>query len=123
MQWVRIVLLALIVGWCASMMCVGAGSDFSVALRAKAQSDVSCIADAVRSFRAKTRRLPASLNELAIPDAGGRSFLEELPRDPWGHAYEQRDHGEPRGTFVVSAGPNGVFGDGDDVSARTIPRR
>src|SRR5262245_43833869 len=105
------------------MMCVGTGSDFSGALRAKAQSDVSCIADAVRIFRAKTRRLPASLNELAIPDASGCRVLEELPRDPWAHEYELRDHGEPRGTFVVSAGPNGVFGDGDDVSARTITRR
>ena len=67
--------------------------------------------------------MPASLNELAIPDASGRRDLEELPRDPWGHEYELRDHGELRRTFVVSAGPNGVFGDGDDVLARTIPRR
>lgn len=66
--------------------------------------------------------MPASLDELAIPDASGVAFLFQLPRDPWGHEYELRDHGEPRRTFVVSAGPNGVFGDGDDVSVRVRVR-
>ena len=121
-QWVRIVLLALIVGCFASTLCVSTGRDVSGILLMKAQVDVRCIADAVRDFRAKARRMPASLDELAIRHASGVRFLEYLPSDSWAHEYELREHGEPRGMFVVSAGPNGVFGDGDDVSARVRVR-
>jgi hypothetical protein len=33
----------------------------------------------------------------------------DLPLDPWGHQYE---------LYVVSAGPDGVFGTADDIRSR-----
>ncbi|HZN40361.1 MAG TPA: type II secretion system protein GspG [Planctomycetota bacterium] len=116
--WVRIALLAILLGWCAEATCVPPQNG-DVARVAKADSEMRLLADAVRSWRRRHGHSPASLHELVTADATGMRHLLELPIDPWGHDYELRDQVMGRrATFVVSAGPNGVFGDGDDVSAR-----
>jgi hypothetical protein len=122
MQWVRLVLFAILLAILATVRPTSGGDCTSILL-ATAASDVRVIADAVSDHHRRFGRVPTSLHELVIRDDRGRSSLEDLPLDPWGNAFELRDCGEPPRTFVVSAGPNGVFGDSDDVSAATIRRR
>lgn len=83
----------------------------------KAQVDLRTLDVAVRSFRARHHRLPESLSELAAKDADGRSELEELPQDPWGHDYLLQATGGPgKGDWTVwSLGPDGWQGTGDDL--------
>jgi hypothetical protein len=65
-------------------------------------------------FRADTGRWPSSLQEMAPPSCRGLSCtLRELHNDPWGHPYGLAI--TPERIRVVSAGPSGQLGDGDDL--------
>lgn len=115
-QWIRIGLLATLATACAASVFVRA--DLHGDIRPDvAKYTAQSLDDAVRVYRLRQKRPPSSLHDLVIPDANGSRLLEELPLDPWNRDYELR------GKSVVSAGPNGVFGDGDDVSAHTIVHR
>ncbi|MBL8727743.1 MAG: S46 family peptidase [Planctomycetes bacterium] len=84
----------------------------------KAEVDVRVIADAVRSYRARNGKLPKTLAVLATQDDRGRSELEELPQDPWGHDYDLREGDRPSDWEVRSAGPDGKLDTDDDITSR-----
>ncbi len=77
----------------------------------------------VELFRGVEGRLPANVEELASPPSG-RGWYDKLPRDAWGRPYllvAMAEH--PRGSIVVSAGADGEFWTGDDVSSWTATVR
>jgi hypothetical protein len=91
---------------------VGAGDKLQ-----KAQKDVAEIASGVRAWRAMKGAYPESLDALAQKDEKGRSMLAEVPKDPWGQAYEMRMGDGPHDWEVVSLGPDRVQSE-DDVTSR-----
>ncbi len=111
---VVIVILGLLVTLVAKNV-VGASDE---ARETKAKADVATIAGAVRGYRAKNGKLPESLEVLATKDDRGRSEIEELPKDPWGHDYILREGDRPTEWEVISMGPDGSDGTDDDISSK-----
>lgn len=105
---VEIMVVIVILGLLATMVARNVVANADEARFTKAQTDVRLIADGVRSYRARHGRLPDSLAVLATKDERGRSELEELPRDPWGNAYELIAGDCPTDWKVISHGPGRV---------------
>ena len=88
--------------------------------RAKAESDVRAIANALNAYAALNGgRFPSTLEPLVTPDVNGKTFLGtiKIPLDSWGRAYEYDPPGpelpRPR---IRSFGRDGhAGGEGDDA--------
>ncbi|MEO6595524.1 MAG: S46 family peptidase [Planctomycetota bacterium] len=89
----------------------------------KAKTDLQLLQDAVRMYRARNGKMPESLETLATKDERGRSTMESLPKDPWGHDYILREGDTPRMFEVVCMGADGAENTEDDISSRAKPRR
>ena len=66
---------------------------------------------AIAAFRQDTHRCPVDVDELIKPPLPGRRYLQQAPRDGWGHPLYVRcpgrfDDDQPD---VISAGPSGSF--------------
>ena len=69
---------------------------------------------AIEAFSTDLDRLPRSLSELTRGQIGNGPYLEDVFRDPWDHPYCYTSiRGE---VSLISAGPNGEFGDSDDLN-------
>ncbi len=115
---VEIMVVIVILGLLATMVArnvIGASDE---ARETKAKTDIRMIADAVGGFRAKTGKLPESLEALATKDEKGRSELNDLPKDPWGNDYQLREGDKPREFIVLSWGPDGSEGTEDDITSQ-----
>jgi general secretion pathway protein G len=115
---VEIMVVIVILGLLATLVAKNVIGASDEARLTKAQTDVRQIADGVRSFRAKKGTLPESLEAIATKDDRGRSELEELPQDPWGHDYILREGDRPTDWEIISMGPDGSEGTDDDISSK-----
>ena len=117
---IEIMVVIVILGLLATMVAQNVIPHADAARVQKAAVDVRQIADAARLFFAQKGHVP-TLEELTTRDEKGMVYIDNLTKDPWGHAYVLRV-GAARGDFAVhSAGPNGVEGDEDDLSSTTPP--
>jgi type II secretion system (T2SS) protein G len=88
--------------------------------RAKAESDVRAIANALNAYAALNGgRFPSTLEPLVTPDVNGKTFFgtNKIPLDSWGRVYEYDPPGpelpRPR---IRSFGRDGhAGGEGDDA--------
>ena len=71
----------------------------------------------------KGATLPSSLRELSLTiGLDGTSCFTENLKDHWFHPYAFAPVDPNAGTFqLASAGPNGQFGDGDDLQTTRGP--
>jgi len=85
--------------------------------RSQALVDLAHLADGARLFRLEQQRCPRELAELVKPGPG--RTLAELPRDPWGNAYQLRCPGlfEASDLEVLSGGPDGPRTAEDDLTS------
>ena len=82
------------------------------------------LADGIARWReVKGGGLPLSIRDLALTMAAdGQSCFTEILKDHWYHPYAYVRLDDQRGTFsLVSAGPNGALGDGDDLQVQRGP--
>ncbi|MBK8100508.1 MAG: type II secretion system protein GspG [Planctomycetes bacterium] len=82
-----------------------------------AQTKVKTLADSVGLYHTQNRRFPKSLEELTEKNERGAQIEREIPKDPWGNEYELRKGDRPNEYEVVSAGPDGVFDNEDDITS------
>jgi general secretion pathway protein G len=115
---VEIMVVIVILGLLATLVVQNVAGASDEARETKARTDVKVIADAVRSYYAKKGSMPESLDVLAQKDDRGRSEIEELPLDPWQHAYEMREGNTRHDWEVISLGPDGVASE-DDISSKS----
>jgi type II secretory pathway pseudopilin PulG len=90
----------------------------------QARRDVEALVDALEEQRRRHGRYPATLAELATPDAAGERSLDSVPKDPWGRSYLYLPpplSGE-RGPRVWSLGADGRPGN-DDVYGTSAGER
>ncbi len=106
----------LVVGLSGSLMLARKMKDRTrlVAQRRYAQAQMARISAALENYSANNGgRYPDSLDELALPDESGRSYLggKEKPRDPWGNefSYEQPGSSSAEPT-VYCLGADGLLG-------------
>jgi general secretion pathway protein G len=115
---VEIMVVIVILGLLATLVArnvIGAGDQ---SREETAKMNVKQIASAVSSYRAQKGRMPEQLDVLWTKDEKGRSELEPVGDDPWGHAYELRLGNGPHDWEVISLGPDGIQSE-DDISSRT----
>lgn len=76
----------------------------------RARAEVSEIGKAVGIYLTLTGRMPASLDDLRLPQErnGGDSIID-IGNDPWGHPYGFLFAG-PRAVTILSLGADGEFG-------------
>ena len=115
---VEIMVVIVILGLLATMVAKNVMESSDVAREGKAKTDCAILADSVKEFYARNGKPPESLEALATKDDKGRSYLDNLPKDPWDHDYEIREGNGPRDWEIVSLGPDGVQSD-DDISSKS----
>ena len=69
-------------------------------------------------YKLQNGRWPKTLDELANPSAGS-PVIEKVPHDSWGKPMRIVKDGDH--IRVESAGPDGVFDTGDDLTASSKP--
>jgi general secretion pathway protein G len=84
-----------------------------------AKVQISLFQDAVRMYQLNTQGYPNSLEDLLANNSGmddatwGGPYLKELPKDPWGQAYEFKGGDPP---VITSPGPDRQANTGDDIT-------
>ena len=110
----RLLLLAV-----AALMIVTASISYSnnKLRRRKTYMTVAELTDAVLRFHHDFQRHPDSFDQLLHPPADQPPYLEAIPRDAWGNLFRYTLVLQPApGTFrIVSDGPDGEPGTGDDI--------
>jgi len=116
---VEIMVVIVILGLLATLVVQNVVGASDEARAQTAKTNCTNIAGAVRLYRAKKGTLPETLDALTAKDDKGNSYLEELPKDPWGHDFEIRTGDGPNDWEVISLGPDGAAGTEDDISNKT----
>ena len=94
----------------------GSGAVVSTDKIERAKKDVAEFAAGFITYFLITKRKPSTLRDLVTPLEDGDVCMEggeNRLKDPWGKAYALYVVGKSR--EVVSAGPDGEFGTGDDI--------
>jgi len=117
---VEIMVVIVILGLLATLVVQNVVGATDEARAQTAQTNCKTIAGAVRLFRAKNGKLPESLEALVTKDEKGSSYLDELPKDPWGHDFEIREGNNPNDWEIISLGPDGASGTEDDISSKSV---
>jgi general secretion pathway protein G len=122
---VEILLVVTIIGILAGLVIpkiFGRGDD---ARAGAAKADVfGGISTALNLYEVDNGVFPKSLQDLIRQPADARNwkgpYLGKLPVDAWGHAYVYYYPGKQNQKFfdLLSAGPDGQEGTGDDISNR-----
>lgn len=112
---IEIMVVVVILGLLTTLVATNAGQSADDAKVRKAQVDTRMLAEAVRMHYVAHSRLP-TLEQLAQRDERGRLAIESLPRDPWDGDYVLREGTHPGEFTIVSAGPNRIPGDDDDIA-------
>jgi len=91
---------------------------------AAARADIATLCEALESFRADRGSYPVSLKELITTE---RKYLKssDVPVDPWGNGYAYRFPGQhvKAGYDLISYGPDGVEGGGDDITSWSLQQQ
>ena len=91
----------------------GDGSGGAYAVRAKVEMTV--LSTSIRMYYLGNRKLPESLDALTVEDPKtGEAYVERVPVDPWGNAYEFRPLGGAKFT-LRSRGADGKPDTADDI--------
>jgi len=113
---IEVMVVILILGLLATVVAQNVSGLFTESQEGKAKLDVKALHDATRYYQMTKGKLPESLSELQEKDAKGVSFIDELPQDPWSNEYKLVVE-TPRKWKIVSYGPDGSEGGGDDISS------
>ncbi len=113
---IEVMVVVLILGLLAALIVPNVMQSSERAKLEKARMDCSTIVGAARMFFIDRGRVP-ELQELT-ERRNGFSYLEQIPKDPWGGDYIILADGMPPDFEVKSLGRNRSAGDEDDVSSR-----
>lgn len=121
MTLVEVMVVVMIIGLVAGLVGVAAFGRFQDAQRKTAYTQIKSIGEALELYRLSMRRYPSTaegLQALASPKGDEEPFMPNIPEDPWGNDYVYIFPGQqnPRGFDLISYGPDGVQGGGDDVN-------
>jgi len=123
------VIIAILAGGVISIMSTS-GDDAKIV---KSEAELNTLQSAVLSYRSLAGRNPtdaqgleALVNEPTTPPKPRRykpgGYLDKIPVDPWDNPYVYRQSGskDPSTYELLSYGPNGEEGGGDDISSQDL---
>ena len=127
--------IAMMIGLVATLFWAGfiygmatGASRRATARDAATRAEITNLKMAVETFEVDCGRYPSTpeaLQALVVCPKGLETtwhgkYIERVPEDRWGHAYEYRGPDVSGGDFEIrSAGPDGVFNTADDLSSDT----
>jgi general secretion pathway protein G len=95
-----------------------------------AQSQIASFKLVLNAFEVDNGFYPRDLNALMEPPSGatdwrGPYLEQDIPLDPWGnpYIYEYPGKQNPNGFDIMSMGPDGRVGGGDDITNWDTTRR
>lgn len=113
---IEVMVVILIIGLLVSVVMPNLDFIWGDAQERKAKIDVKQIHEAASLYQKMKGKLPENLTDLAQKDEKGNSMLAELPQDPWNNDYKLVVETQTKWK-VVSYGPDGSEGGGDDISS------
>jgi len=113
---VVLVIISLVVG----VVGVNVMDRLDDAKKSTARTQIHQFEEALELYKLSKHRYPNSsegMNALANPSGGDKPFLKDLPKDPWDKDYVYISPGTHNrdGFDIMSYGPDGVDGGGDDI--------
>jgi len=118
----EMMVVIVIIGLIASLIVPNLGAFFGQAQGTKVKADIKSIVDAIETHRmVNAGKWPESLEEVVNPPGGGKGFLKNLPKDPWGNVYqyEPPSSGSPMRVYTLG-GDNAPGGEGEDADLDNI---
>ena len=126
---VEVMIVVVIIGLLAGVVTYATTGYLEKAKRKKAAADLSVLRGAVDQFYLDKGRLPDNREGLAVLAPG---FVQSVPKDPWGRAYQYIQPGRSGVAFeVITYGADGREGgsgaDADltsaNLNAESTPRK
>ncbi|KAK1548286.1 hypothetical protein Q3G72_001779 [Acer saccharum] len=120
MTLVEIMVVVVIISLVAGVVGVAVLQRLGDAQKKVAYTQIRTLSDALDLYKLSLRNYPSTaegLNALVTPKGNEKPFLSSVPKDPWGNDYVYIYPGthNPNGFDLMSYGPDGVQGGGDDV--------
>lgn len=120
MTLIEIMVVVVIISLVAGVVGVSVLQRLGDAQRKLAFTQIRNLADSLDLYRLSTNKYPSAtegLQALVTPKDNTKPFLSNVPKDPWGNDYVYVYPGvhNPGSFDLMSYGPDGVAGGGDDV--------
>ncbi len=123
---IEMMVVIVIIGILTTVVVLNVLPDVDKAAITRARADIATLETALTSYKADTMVFPTTQQgiaalktaptDLAQPERyrpGG--YVQRLPADPWGHAYQYASPGTHGPFDVWSMGPDGKTGPGNDA--------
>ena len=121
MTLVEIMVVVVIISLVTGVVGVAVFNQLQKAQVETARTQITKISEALELYKLSTRKYPATgegLAALTQPAGGGKPVMASIPQDPWGNEYVYifpGNHNSGGGFDLMSYGPDGVQGGGDDI--------
>ncbi|MEO1332285.1 MAG: type II secretion system major pseudopilin GspG [Myxococcota bacterium] len=120
MTLVEIMVVVVIIALVGGIVGVSVFGVFGSAQTSTAWSQMQNIQDSLDLYKLQNRRYPSTgegLQALTQAKTGREPVMKSIPKDPWGQDYVYIYPGQQNtgGVDLVSYGPDGVAGNGDDI--------
>lgn len=116
---IELILVTVIIGILAGMVVVQFSGRAEEARIKAARGDIMSYGSAVELYALDNNgKYPQNLATLI---GGKRDYVRDIKPDPWGNAYIYESPGSVHKNSydICSAGPDGIKGNGDDITERT----
>ena len=105
--------VVVIIGMLATMILPKVLGRQDEAFIAKAKSDIRAMSSSVKLYKLDNFKYPNALTELVTGGSKGRGYLDKVPNDPWGNAYQYAYPGSHLEFDIWSSGADGTAGGSD----------
>lgn len=122
---IELMLVLVILVILASSVGFFVGNAQKNALKDSARAQIGRLETCVSGYQVDVRRLPANLSDLVAAPANlpnpsrwrGPYIKGNLPKDPWDNDYQFSVDPQNNNFTILSFGPNGIQGGGDDITS------
>ena len=104
---IEIMVVVVIIGMLATLILPKVLGRQDEAFIAKAKSDIRAMSSASKLYKLDNFKYPAGLNDLVTGGSKGRGYLDKVPKDPWGNAYQYANPGSHLEFDIWSRGADG----------------
>ena len=120
MTLVEVMVVVVIISLVAGVVGVAVLGRLEKAKEKVAFTQIKQISEALELYKLSLRHYPSTgegLQALVSPRGNEKPFMNSIPEDPWGNQYVYIYPGTntPGGFDIMSYGPDGVAGGGDDI--------
>ena len=116
---IELILVTVIIGILASMVVVTFGGRVLESQVRAAKGDITSVSTAIDLYALDHNdTYPSALDMLTAAVNGKRSYVRDLPIDPWGNPYNYKPATSALAADydIWSSGPDGIPGNEDDVT-------